>query len=115
MALKKPANQSSASQWSVLDFNPWSSDPIPSGPLEYPVSDRLILGGLIKHTRQKNFYIHSRTARKDKFGIGIIFQNIIHPVIIPFDIYILIGIHNIYHIIRNFRLFFLWDPGKAIN
>ena len=38
VALSKPANQSSASKWSVLDFNPWSSDPIPEGPIEYPVA-----------------------------------------------------------------------------
>ncbi len=38
VALKKPANQSSASRWSVLDFNPWSSDPIAQRPIEYPVT-----------------------------------------------------------------------------
>lgn len=39
VALKKPANQSSASKWSVLDWNPWSSDPMPpQGPVEYPVA-----------------------------------------------------------------------------
>ena len=45
VALKKPANQSSASKWSVLDFNPWSSDPIVEGPVEYPVA-KIVQRGL---------------------------------------------------------------------
>ncbi len=45
VALKKPANQSSASKWSVLDFNPWSSDPVPESAFEYPV-DKIIQQGL---------------------------------------------------------------------
>ena len=45
VALKKPANQSSASKWSVLDFNPWSSDPTPQVPIVYPVA-KIVQQGL---------------------------------------------------------------------
>jgi hypothetical protein len=38
VALHKTADQSSSSKWSVLDFNPWSSDPIPEARIIYPVA-----------------------------------------------------------------------------
>ncbi|MFH1268219.1 MAG: discoidin domain-containing protein, partial [Planctomycetota bacterium] len=36
VALNKPADQSSSSQYSVLDYNPWSSKPPPQQPIVYP-------------------------------------------------------------------------------
>jgi hypothetical protein len=38
VALNRPANQSSSSKWSVLDYNPWSSQPVPQQPVVYPVT-----------------------------------------------------------------------------
>jgi len=38
VALNRPANQSSSSTWSVLDYNPWSSQPVPQQPTVYPVA-----------------------------------------------------------------------------
>ena len=38
VALNQPANQSSSSKWSVLDYNPWSSQPVPQQPPVYPVN-----------------------------------------------------------------------------
>jgi hypothetical protein len=38
VALSRPANQSSSSKWSVLDYNPWSSQPVPRLPTAYPVT-----------------------------------------------------------------------------
>jgi len=38
VALNRPANQSSSSKYSVLDYNPWSSRPVPQQPTVYPVT-----------------------------------------------------------------------------
>ena len=38
VALNRPANQSSSSKWSVLDYDPWSAQPVPQQPMVYPMS-----------------------------------------------------------------------------
>jgi hypothetical protein len=69
VALHKPANQSSASKWSVRDFNPWSSDPVPLGPSEYPVTKIVEQGlKLAADLRTRGIDVESHAETLEKIG-----------------------------------------------
>lgn len=67
VALNKLANQSSASKWSVLDFNPWSSAPLPEGPAEYPVAKIIEQGRqLAADLKERGVDVETQVAALDE-------------------------------------------------